>query len=46
MPAVLNEMADRRSEAADFCNKICQKRTCVGLVNATLRTSNGKLTKL
>jgi hypothetical protein len=27
MPAVLNEMADRRSEAADFCNKIGTSRT-------------------
>jgi hypothetical protein len=28
MPAALNEMADRRSAAADFCNKICQIQTC------------------
>jgi hypothetical protein len=29
MPAALNEMADRRSAAADFCNKICHERKLV-----------------
>jgi hypothetical protein len=29
MPAALNEMADRRSAAADFCNKIGTERTCI-----------------
>ena len=28
MPAALNKMADRRSAAADFCNKIGTFRTC------------------
>ena len=50
-PAVLNEVADRPSAAADYCNKICQQRTsamtlAVVIARATRHRENLRLNEL